>query len=251
MADSVRVVVSVHDPVVRQRLRRLLEKHRFVSLAAECASGAHTVSAVREHEPALVLLDAQMPDLDAFGIVEDIGPDEMPSVVFLTKLDSTVLRVLEVHALTYLVQPFDDERFHATFLRAVLQTERRALAGVRRRLARMLAADEQGSKARRIPVRNAGKTQYVDLDDIRWVEDLGSFARLHLDDRTHIVKTTLDDLADQFADDFVHIHSTLVRSSEIAEIQRTGEGDALVTLRDGSHLRLRPNAHPEVILLST
>ena len=247
MAGPVSVVVSVHDPLVRQRLRRLLERREFVSLAAECSSGAQTLSAVREHEPSLVLLDAQMPDLDAFRIVKEIGPEAMPSVVFLTNLDSSVLRVLEVHAIPYLLEPFDDERFDSTLRRAVLQTERRALAGVRRRLARMLAADEQGSKDRRIPVRTAGTMQYVDLDDIRWVEGAGSFSRLHLADRTHVVKVSLEGLADQFADDFVRIHSTLVRASEIAEIQRTGEGEALVTLRDGGHVRVSRNAHPEVI----
>lgn len=196
----------MHDPVVRQRLCELLERHAFVSLVAECASGALTVAALRKHEPSLVLLDAQMPDLDAFGIVEEIGPDSMPSLVVLTTLESSVLRVLEVHAITYLLQPFDDERFDATFRRALLQTRRRALAGVRRRLARLLAADEQGSRQRRIPVRSAGKPQYVDLDDIRWAEKAGSFSRLHLDDRTHIVKVSLEGLADLFADDFVRIH---------------------------------------------
>jgi two-component system LytT family response regulator len=247
VAVQISVVVSVHDPAVRKRLRRLLESQVSVSVAAECAGGAHTVRAIRQHEPALVLLDAQMPDMNAFGIVEEIGADEMPSVVFITKLDRSVLRVLEVHGIAYLLQPFDDERFHSTFRRAVLQTEQRALAGVRRRLARMLAADEQGSKERRIPVRNAGKTQFVDLDDIRWVEGAGLFSRLHLDDRTHVVKVSLDALADQFADDFLRIHSTLVRSSEIAEIQRTGEGEARVTLRDGRHLRVSHDSPPEVV----
>lgn len=247
MAGRVSVVLSVHEPRVRQRLRRLLEGHDSVFLVAECSTGSETLAAVREHDPALVLLDAQMPDLDAFGLIEELGPEAVPSVVFFTRFDSNVLRALEVHTIPYLLHPFDDERFETTFRRAVLHTERRALAGVRRRLARMLVGDEQGARDRRIPVRTAGKIQYVDLDDVRWVEGAGSFSRLHLADRTHVLKVGLDALAEQFADDFVRIHSTLVRASEIAEIQRAGEGEALVTLRDGSHVRVSPDARPEVL----
>lgn len=225
----------------------MLEGLSAVRVAAECETGADVVDLIHEYQPSVALIDAQLPDMSALEIVEEIGAGAMPAVMFVTKVHSTLLRVFEVHGVSYLVQPFGEKRFRSELRRTVLQTEPRALAGVRRRLARMLAADEDGSRKRRIPVRNAGKTQYVDLDDIRWVEGAGSFSRLHLDDGTHVVKATLDALAERFADGFLRIHSTLVRSSEVAEIQRTEEGEALVKLRDGRSLRLSENAQPEVI----
>lgn len=247
MAAPISLVLAAHEPALRQRLRSLLEGLSVVRLAADCATGTDAVDLIREYQPAVVLIDAQLPDLSALEIVERVGADQMPAVMFVTKVDSTLLRVFEVHGLPYLVRPFGEKRFRAELRRTVFQTEPRALAGVRRRLERMLAADEEGSRERRIPVRNAGKTQYVDLDDIRWVEGAGAFSRLHLDDGTHVVKATLDALADRFADGFLRIHSTLVRSSEVAEIERTEEGEALVTLRDGRSLRLSADAQPEVI----
>lgn len=247
MAAPISLALAAHDPALHTRLRSLLEALSVVRVAAECSTGSDVVDLIREYQPSVALIDAQLPDLGALEIVEEVGADEMPAVMFVTKVDSTVLRVFEVHGVSYLVQPFGEKRFRSQLRRTLLQTEPRALAGVRRRLARMLAADEEGSRERRIPVRNAGKTQYVDLDDIRWVEGAGAFSRLHLDDGTHVVKATLDALADRFADGFLRIHSTLVRSSEVAEIERTEEGEALVRLRDGRSLLLSENAKPEVI----
>ena len=246
MGNPFTVLLSVHEESVRRRARTLVSGYDSVDLVAECTTAAHTLLAMREHEPSVVLLDAQMPDLDGFGIVGEIGPEAMPSVVFLSVFDSTILRVLEIHAINYLLLPLDEDRFHATFARALRQAEGRALAGVRRRLVRLLAADEEGSKERRIPVRNAGEAHYVDLDDIRWVESTGTFVRLHLDDRTHIIKVSLDHLAERFADDFVRIQSILVRTSEIAEIQLTNEGDSMVKLRGGNNIRLSRIQPPQV-----
>lgn len=247
MSGSAAVVLSSNDPTLRRRLRGLLDSQPSVRVAAECGTGAQTVDAVLEHAPTVVVLDVQLPDLDGLGIVERIGVEAMPTLVFLTRLEPVMLSVLELHGINYLVEPFNDEEFLSAFRRAVRQTEPRALAGVRRRLGRMLAGDESGSRERRIPVRNASNSQFVHLDDIRWVEGAGAFSRLHLDDRTHVVKATLDELTARFADDFLRIHSTLVRSSEIAEIQRTDGGEALVTLRDGNHLRVTSEPGFDVI----
>ena len=245
--DLFTVILSIHETSVRERARALLAGYESVEVVAECTGGEQTLRLMREHEPSLVLLDAQMPEPGAFEIVNEIGPDAMPSVVFVTEFDSAILRVLAVHSINYLLLPFDEAHFQSALERALRQTEKRALAGARRRLARMLAADEEGSKERRIPIRNAGKVQFVDLDDIRWVEGVGTLARLHLDDRTHVIKAELDELAERFADDFVRIHSILVRTSEIAEILRSDDGDPLIKLRDGKHIRLTQGERPQVL----
>ena len=246
MAGSVTVALSVHDPSTRRRLRQLLESLPDVNVVAECSAGAHTVDAIWQHEPTVLVLDAQMPDIDGFAVVERVGVEAMPALVFLTRMDRPTLHTLELHGVNYVLEPYDEDRFVEALRRAVRQSEPRALEGVRRRLARMLAGDEEGSRQRRIDVRGAGRPHFVELDDVRWVEGAGAFSRLHLDDGTHIVKATLEELADRFADGFVRIHSTLVRTSEVAEIRRTDDGQALVMLRDGRHLRVS-KAGPEVV----
>jgi two-component system LytT family response regulator len=247
MPFSVDVVLSVHDPACRRRLRALLESAQPARIVAECSTGELTVEAIHEHGPAVAVVDAQMPDVDGLAIVERVGVEVMPAVLFVTRLDHATLRALELHGLNYILEPFEDSRFLAAFRRAADQAEPRALAGVRRRLTRMLAGDEEGSMRRRIAVRSTGRPQFVELDDVRWVEGAGAFSRLHLDEGTHIVRATLDELAEHFPDGFVRIHSTLVRTSEVAEIQRTGAGDALVMLRDGRHLRVSEARRPEVV----
>lgn len=244
------VLIAVAAEPSRRRLRDLLGRRPDVVCRGECGSAVEAVRAIREGAPDIVLLEVQLPDLDGFEVVRRVGAEAMPVVVFITSLDRRVLGVLEVHALDYLLEPFDDERFHAAVDRAARLAGQFARQGLARRLARLLAADEEGSRQRRVPVHSAGKIQFVPLDEVRWVEGAGSFARLHLyDGRTHLLRETLGELGERFADDFFRIHrSILVRSSEVSDIERSDDGVAVVRLRDGSELRVgrdyRDNLEP-------
>lgn len=244
------VLVAVADPRMRQRLRDQLDRRHDVVFLAEAGEAEEAVRVLREIRPDIALLDVRLSGGDGFGVVKEVGAEEMPVVVFITALDSHALRALEVHALDYLLEPFDDDSFHAAIDRAMRYAARFALEGLGRRLQRLLDGDEEGSRERRIQVPSAGQVQYVPLDEVRWVEAAGSFARLHLyDGKTHLLRESLGTLAERFADGFFRIHrSTLVRSSEVAEIRRDDDGDALVVLRDGSELRVsreyRDNLEP-------
>ena len=234
------VLVAVAEPRLRQRLRDQLARREDMLFLAETGEGAETVRLLRDDRPDIALLDVRLPGAEGFEVVERVGAAAMPIVVFVTPLDSHALRALEIHALDYLLEPFDDDTLHAALDRAMRFSSRLAFEGLGRRLERLLAGDEDGSRARRIAVKSAGKAQFVPLDEVRWVEGAGSYARLHLyDRRTHLLRQDLDELGKRFADDFVRVHrSTLVRSSEVAEILTEDEGDTRVLMRDGTELRV-------------
>lgn len=248
MVELPTVIVSTHEAPLRRRLRDLVEGHGGVESVRMCRTGAETVAALREQERAVSLLDVRLPDLRPTELVAEIDPASMPSTIFLTGFDGSLLRGFEIHALDYLMLPLDETRFQETFSRALGRSRGSSLAAVRRRLARWLAKDEEGSKSKRLPVPAAGRQQFIDLDDVRWVESTGRYARLHLDDRTHVVELGMDELAERFADDFARIHTVLVRSSEIEEIRMADGGDSVVRLRDGRRIHLRPGERPRLEL---
>ncbi|RMH20519.1 MAG: response regulator, partial [Gemmatimonadetes bacterium] len=105
------VVIVDDEPLARERVRTMLTGEDDVRVVAEAADGHEAVEAVLEHRPDLVFLDVQMPGLDGFGVLASLEEDERPTVVFVTAHDEYALRAFDVHAVDYLLKPFDAERF--------------------------------------------------------------------------------------------------------------------------------------------
>src|SRR6516225_7189360 len=115
---NIRAVIVDDEPLARERLRDLLAEDAEVEVVGECADGTEAVAAIRGHAPDLVFLDVQMPGLDGFGVVAEVGPENMPLTVFVTAFDRYALKAFEVHALDYLLKPFDQDRFESALARA-------------------------------------------------------------------------------------------------------------------------------------
>ena len=120
----IRVLVVDDEPIARRRVRRMLKAEQDVEVVGECGNGREAIEAIRQHRPDLVFLDIQMPDVDGFGVVSEIGPENMPAVVFVTAYDEYALRAFEAHALDYLLKPYSDERFARIHRSRIVNTER-------------------------------------------------------------------------------------------------------------------------------
>lgn len=117
VSSMIRVVIVDDEPLARRRLRTLLASHADVAIVAECADGPDAVVAITRERPDLVFLDVQLPEGDGFAVVRAVGVERMPTVVFVTAYDQYALDAFEVHAMDYLLKPFDEDRFLATLER--------------------------------------------------------------------------------------------------------------------------------------
>src|SRR5688572_30922719 len=117
-AAKLRAMIVDDEPLARRRLRSLLAGESDVEIIGEYGNGRDAVAAIRELKPDLVFLDIQMPELDGFGVVREVGVSEMPAVVFVTAYDEYALKAFDVHAFDYLLKPVDRERFASTLRRA-------------------------------------------------------------------------------------------------------------------------------------
>jgi len=196
---KLRTIIVDDERMARTRLRRMLEKDPEVEIAAECEDGLAAVNAVRHEAPDLLLLDIQMPGMDGFGVLEALGRDRTPEVVFVTAYDEHAIRAFEEHALDYLMKPVAPERFA------------KMLARVRERLARtqrgqeslfdLLTHRKAETRGTRLIVRNGERTTFVAPEEIDWVEAAGNYAILHLGGRTHILRETMNALENQLPGD--------------------------------------------------
>ena len=244
------VVVVDDEPLARRRLARLLKKDPAIDVVAQCAGGRAAVDEIRQHRPDLVFLDIQMPDLDGFAVVEAIGPAQMPAVVFVTAYDEYALRAFDVHAVDYLLKPYDEERFETALARARSRVEGRdparghEEARLRALLREMVAAagnaPSRARYAERLAVRSSESTRILQVGEVDWFETYGNYVRVHVGRATYLIRTTATQLMEELDPHrFARIHRRyLVNLDRVVEIQPWFGGDAVVVLRDGTKLRL-------------
>ena len=232
MSDVLRVAIVDDEPLARDAIRVLLKNDREVRVVGE-ASGADAAAALiaRTH-PDLMFLDIQMPEVDGFGLLDRIGPDAVPSIVFVTAYDKYALRAFEVHALDYILKPFDDRRFAEALARAKERARGKLPSGI----AELLR--ERSPKRFLIPARK--KSIVVDADQIDWVEAADYYVSLHEGKNTHLLRQTMDEIENQLdSTKFFRVHrSAIVNLDRVREVHPMFRGDCVLVLADGTRLRL-------------
>jgi two-component system, LytTR family, response regulator len=224
------------EPLARRGIRVRLERAGGVEVIGECASGSEAVSVIRHLEPDLVFLDVQMPGLDGFGVVDQVGADRMPPVVFVTAYDAHALRAFDVHALDYLLKPIDDERFDTAVERAKRRVAERQVSATGYKLAAAL----DDLRPRRILIKDRGRVVILNEADVDWVEAEGDYVRVHAAGRGHLLRETMAAMEERLdPTSFARIHrSTIVNVSRIRELKPHPNREFTVVLKDRTQLRL-------------
>jgi two-component system, LytTR family, response regulator len=238
---KIRTLIVDDEPLARQRIRTLLAGEKDIDIIGECADGCQALEAVAQHRPDLVFLDVQMPLLDGFGVLEGISGERMPTVIFVTAYDRFALKAFEVHALDYLLKPFDRQRFHKALERARVQVQHPSHSKINQQLLDLLE-DVKGKNKflDRLVVKSEGRVSFVRAEEIDWIEAAGNYLRLHVGKDTHLLRETMSKLEARLNPrQFLRIHrSTIVNLDRIRELEPTFHGDYAVLLRNGTELTL-------------
>jgi two-component system LytT family response regulator len=233
---KIRTLIVDDEALARGRLRQLLQDEPDIEILGECANGLEAVAAMEKTPPDLLFLDVQMPELDGFGVLEAVGSGPMPVIVFVTAHDQFAVRAFEVHAVDYLLKPFDRDRFQKALLRAVEQFRSRDRDAIRQRQSALLA-DLQST---RLAVKSGGHVVWVKLDEIDWIGSADNYAELHVGAKSHLLRETLGALEARLPPEkFVRIsRSAIINSQRIKELHRLFYGGYELVLHDGTRLTL-------------
>jgi two-component system, LytTR family, response regulator len=241
MMEQIRALIIDDEPLARKGLRQLLQDDPEVNVLGECGDGLEAVEQIRAQHPDLIFLDIQMPEMDGFAVLESLGPEEIPLVIFVTAYDQHALRAFQVHALDYLLKPFEEERFQEALQRAKAQMRQKSSTQMTQRILEMLDGNREERQAPgRIMVRNAGRITFVRVEEVDWIEAQGDYVCLHCQGKKHLVREKISDMESQLAADrFLRIHrSTIVSIPRIKEMQPLFHGEYAVVLHDGTRLTM-------------
>ncbi len=236
-----RTVIVDDEPLARERLKTWLKDEPDIEVAAECGDGLQAVEVLARERPDLVFLDIQMPELDGFGVLAELGEAVPPAVIFVTAYDQFAVRAFEVHAVDYLLKPFDRERFQAALRRALERLQRERPEARAARLATLTAElRPQPKPALRLAVKTEGRVLLVRTADVDWIEAADNYVVLHAGPQTHLLRETLTSIESRLdSARFLRIsRSTIVNIEQIRELQPLFHGEHVVILRDGTRLTL-------------
>jgi two-component system LytT family response regulator len=228
------------EPLAREGLRMWLASDAEVSAIHEAKDGREAVAAIRNTRPDLVFLDVQMPEMDGFSVVHQVGADRMPAVVFVTAHDQHAIQAFEINAIDYLLKPVTEDRFAQALARAKVRLQSHPSHDANRQIIGLLETIVSPRRhMKRLAVRSAGKTVFVDVEEIDWIDAAENYVQLHCGRTVHLLHVPMNTLEKSLDPEiFLRIHrSTIVNVGRIKDLQPGPHGEYVLTLRSGVRLQ--------------
>lgn len=249
---KIRTLIVDDEPLARDRVKRFLRDEHDIKIIGECGNGKEAIAAIKQEKPDLVFLDIQMPEKNGFEVVKSLDEQTMPSVIFVTAYDQYALQAFDVHALDYLLKPFNRERLHKAVSHARDQIETKRIGNLDERLASLIKDLRSEKKyLERLVVKSVGRVFFLKVDEIDWIEAAGNYVKLHSGREAHMIRETMNGIEAKLDPDrFLRIHrSTVVNIDRIKELHPMFSGDYAVILRNGTELALSRNYRERLLEL--
>jgi len=247
------VLIVDDEPLAREGLRMLLADDPDISAVQEAKNGSEAVQCIRTARPDLVFLDVQMPEVDGFSVVHQIGPEQMPAVVFVTAHDQYAIRAFEINAIDYLLKPVTAERFGQSLARAKARLRSSEADQESRQILSLLETIASPPRyLKRMAVQSAGKTTFVGVEDVDWIRAAENYVELHVAQACHLLHVAMNTLEKSLdPETFVRIHrSLIVNLRQVKQIQPASHGEYVLLLNSGVRLQSGRTYHERIKALT-
>lgn len=257
-----KAIVVDDEPLARRGLRLRLESMADIEVVAECGNGREAREQILEHNPDVVFVDIQMPGINGLQLVQQLPPEELPQIVFVTAYDQYAVEAFEVNAVDYVLKPIEDDRLaralqrvreklasadiasqREQLLEAVADLTRESPEALEQKLVTGVFQDELGAGSHypeKIAIKDSGKITLVPAREIDWIDAAGDYMCVHAKGETHVMRITMKELEQQLNPNvFQRIHrSTIVNLSRVREICAHINGEYHLVLNNGERLKM-------------
>ena len=238
---NIRALIVDDELLARKFIRRMLKHDPEFEIVGESSNGKEAVAMMRAQKPDVVFLDVQMPEMDGFAVLEAVGLGQLPDIIFTTAYESYAIRAFELHALDYLLKPFDQERFRDAIKHAKERLHSRQQAEGRLQIGALLERiNSRNAYLDRLIIRADGRITFLNTREIDWVEADDKYVHLHTGKGARMVRQTLTAMEGQLDPaKFVRVHrSAIVNIERIKELQPLFNGEYSLLLDDKTKLTL-------------
>ena len=240
-AGKISALIVDDEALARRFIRRMLKDDSDVEVVGECSNGKEAVAFIRKQNPDLVFLDVQMPEMDGLSVLQTLGTEQLPQIIFTTAYEQYAVRAFELHALDYLLKPFDQSRFQEALARAKEQLRYRQQENERLQIGALLESLERPPEyLERLIIKAEGRITFLRTREIDWIEADDKYVHLHAGTTKRMVRQTLSAMEAQLDPKrFVRIHrSAIVNVERIKELQPLFNGEYSVLMENGAKLTL-------------
>jgi two-component system, LytTR family, response regulator len=242
------MVVGIAEECLRRRIRAIAERAQLFTIAAEIATIADTITTLRNLEPDLLLLDTDLPDGNSLELLSSLPTGDTPQVILVATTDHHAVRAFELCALDYLVKPIGENRLRASLTRARQRARSNEGRIPRRGIGLREACDHALTNLDRVVVKTKGKLQFIDYDEIYWIEAAANYVRIHTETESYLVRTTIGAVERGIdSQRFLRIHrSIIVNFRHVRELEPCNSNEYIVTLTNGKSLSLSRSHRSQV-----
>lgn len=236
---KIRAMIVDDEPLARERIRILLREELDVEIVSECANGVEAVVQIERHDPDLLFLDVQMPEMDGFEVLQNVPAGKLPVVIFTTAFDQHAVCAFDAHALDYLLKPFKPARFKEAVQRARDQVTGQQAGVAARGLLELLAerstTTSTMSPLARLTVKTNDKILFIAINEVDSIESAGNYVVVHVGKDEHVLRETLTNLEAKLpSNKFLRVsRAALVNLDRIKELQPMFRGESAVILKNG------------------
>lgn len=244
MMDSpINTIVVDDEPLACKRLVNLLDEDKDIDIVAVCGNGKEAIEQIQEKKPALLFLDIQMPEIDGFEVLRQIDGHLMPVVIFVTAYDEYALRAFEVHALDYIMKPFNKNRFKDAVRRVKEIIAQEKQSAIDQKVDKLLDYVGNERALSRILVKSSDRYFFLKSENIIWIEAAGNYVRVHSPAKNYLIRETMTNMEEKLDSDiFFRIHrSTIVNVDKVQEMEKWFHGDYRVVMENGDKLTMSRN----------
>ncbi len=250
---AIKTLVVDDEPLAREGLAMMLADETDIEVVALCPNANNAIEMIQQHQPDLVFLDIQMPKMSGFDVVQKIGEEKMPLVVFVTAYDQYAVEAFSVHAVDYLLKPVRKSRLQESLVRIREQLLQKDLRQNGKKLGELLSMFDQnretdsqssaasnGSDNDRIVVKSHGHIYFLQTSEILWIEASGDYVTIHTEQKSHLLRDTMRNMEVRLdSHGFKRIHrSAIINLSFVSELKSGNNNDYNVVLSDGTVLNL-------------
>ena len=216
----IRVLAIDDEPLALQQLTTYIGKVPFLELAGQCQSATEAREILNNEIVDAIFCDINMPDLNGMDFVKSLATP--PLVVFTTAYSEYAVEGFKINAVDYLLKPFglDDFRRAANRLKERIEAVPQTSAPTPTTShPSPIPSDDDDS----IFIKTDYKVIKIAISDIRYVEAMSEYLKIHLDSQPKPIITLLSmkKMEERLPDYFMRIHrSYIINLKQIQEVNK-------------------------------